>query len=227
MEIEVHSKNYMYQSKFQKKLYHFNRHELGFPTLECDEKMIQLEYRSRMKYPMGCICHTSLERLIEQSQSETTRSSDLRCVAADQQHNWKRVRYNWWDSNSWRTSQCLKWRFTRYVHELLSLKVKFASFRQNRVSKQTLNAGVGAMHLTALGLLQLTRNQPTGLWFLFAMIQACTYLYSSNWSPQRWHKRINRAIFLICLHHVLSRTFVIEEPDRQVRKASHCGSKQQ
>jgi len=38
MEIVVHSKNSLFELKFQKKLYHFNRHELGFITYVCDVK---------------------------------------------------------------------------------------------------------------------------------------------------------------------------------------------
>jgi len=33
---------------------------------------------------------------------------------------------------------------------------------------------------------ELLRNQLTGFSFLSAMIHTCTYLYSSNMSPQRW-----------------------------------------
>jgi len=45
MEIVVHSKKSLFQQKFQKKLYHFNRN-FQFRS-ECDVKMIQLNTRSR------------------------------------------------------------------------------------------------------------------------------------------------------------------------------------
>ena len=39
----------------------------------------------------------------------------------------------------------------------------------------------------------LSRNHPVGFCFLhFAVIQACTYLYSSNYSPQRWQVWIRK-----------------------------------
>jgi len=44
MEIVVHSKNYLFQWEFQKKLHHFNRYELSAMS-----KIIQLEFRSQTK----------------------------------------------------------------------------------------------------------------------------------------------------------------------------------
>jgi len=45
------AKIYLFQQKFPKKLYDFNRHELGFLTYECDVKTIELYFRSRIKNP--------------------------------------------------------------------------------------------------------------------------------------------------------------------------------
>jgi len=49
MEIVSHSKNSVFQQQFQKKLRQFNRHELGFPTYECDVKNDLIGFQSRTK----------------------------------------------------------------------------------------------------------------------------------------------------------------------------------
>jgi len=48
----------------------------------------------------------------------------------------------------------------------------------------------------ALGFLWLPKNQPTELCFqLFAMIQTCTCLYSSNFTPHVKHTRNQSQLF--------------------------------
>jgi len=54
MQIVVNSKNSLFQYKLQSKLYHFNRHELGFLTKECYVKNDSIGLRSRIKNPTPC-----------------------------------------------------------------------------------------------------------------------------------------------------------------------------
>jgi len=49
MDIVVHSKNSLIQLKNQKKLYHCNKHKLGFLTVIAMQKMIQSDFWSRIR----------------------------------------------------------------------------------------------------------------------------------------------------------------------------------